>query len=66
MSNIAGEMVDVLIRRTRTLTCTDTYTAVIPENLTSLREQLQLLYKAWPSGQHGEALILYVALDNAE
>ncbi len=66
MSNIAGKMLDVLVRRTNTLTCMDTYTIVVPEHLTSLQELAGLLHHAWPAERRGETLIVNVAMDDAE
>lgn len=59
-NNIAGNIKDVLIYCSGTIRGTTIYTVVIPEDLTFLKDQLGLVYRAWPSGQAGETLILGV------
>ncbi len=63
--NIAGEQCSLFVHRDSSLHCVDVYTVVLPENLTSLREQFGLLYRTWPATRRDETLILSVELDDA-
>lgn len=63
MNNVAGEVWIVfvhLISATRHFR--DVYTVVLPDNLTSRKEQLRLLHRTWPKGGDGEILILQALL----